>query len=79
MSFLSKVVLATACTFSIGIVGYVHYKQHLDRQLLHVGVLKDIERRQRRKTENLYLLQKQIDFTKELKKRKQWKRCYIVT
>ncbi|XP_018568649.1 protein PET117 homolog, mitochondrial [Anoplophora glabripennis] len=68
MSLQSKVVLGAACMFSIGIIGYVHYKQHIDRELLHVGVLKDVERRQRRKAENLYILQKQIDFTKELKK-----------
>ncbi|KAJ8986001.1 hypothetical protein NQ317_013885 [Molorchus minor] len=68
MSFLSKVVLTASCTFSVGIICYVHFKQFLDRELLHEGVLKDIERRQRRKTENLYTLQQQIDFTKELKK-----------
>lgn len=38
------------------------------REQLHQGVLNDIERRQRRKAENLYNLQKQIDLTKELKK-----------
>lgn len=35
---------------------------------MHKGVLRDMETRQRRKTENLYSLQKQIDLTKELKK-----------
>ncbi|XP_074026940.1 cytochrome c oxidase assembly factor-like [Leptinotarsa decemlineata] len=68
MSLQSKIVLAAACTFSIGIIGYVHYKQQLDRKQLHAGVLKDVERRQRRKAENLYTLQQQIDLTKELKR-----------
>lgn len=31
MSTASKVVLGTACTISFGIIGYVHYKQKLDR------------------------------------------------
>ncbi|XP_022918559.1 protein PET117 homolog, mitochondrial [Onthophagus taurus] len=68
MSLTSKFTLGTACLISVGIIGYVHYKQQFDRERLHVGVIKDIERQQRRKTENLYLLQQQIDFTKEAKK-----------
>lgn len=35
---------------------------------MHRGVVKDLEARQKRKTENLYILQQQIDLTKELKK-----------
>ncbi|RZC42497.1 cytochrome c oxidase assembly factor-like [Asbolus verrucosus] len=82
MSLQAKFVLGSACVFSLGIIGYVHYKQYLDRfimnnvcftsanfrQQLHQGVLTDIERRQRRKQENLYQLQKQIDLTKEIQK-----------
>ncbi|KAJ8964570.1 hypothetical protein NQ314_004874 [Rhamnusium bicolor] len=67
MSLQSKVVLIAACSFSLGIIGYVHYKQHLDREQLHAGVLKDIERREIRKVENLFTLQRQIDLSKELK------------
>lgn len=33
---------------------------------LHEGVIKDVERQQRRKMENLYNLQQQIDLTKQL-------------
>lgn len=40
---------------------------HNFREALHKGVLRDIESRQKRKAENIYLLQKQIDLTKELK------------
>ncbi|XP_050504358.1 protein PET117 homolog, mitochondrial [Diabrotica virgifera virgifera] len=68
MSLQSKVVLGAACVFSASIIGYVHYKQNLDREQMHSGVLRDMERRQRRKQENLYVLQKQIDLGKELKK-----------
>ena len=45
-----------------------NYKQHLDREKLHDGVIKDVERQQRRKMENLYILQQQIELTKQLKK-----------
>ncbi|EFA09804.1 cytochrome c oxidase assembly factor-like [Tribolium castaneum] len=68
MSLQAKLVLGGACVFSLGIIGYVHFKQYLDRQQLHQGVLTDMERRQRRKQENLYVLQKQIDLAKEIRK-----------
>lgn len=35
---------------------------------MRIGVTRDLEARQKRKTENLYALQQQIDLTKELKK-----------
>nr|CAD7419255.1 unnamed protein product [Timema poppensis] len=57
--------VTVACT-SISIIGYVHYKQTLDREKLHEGVLRDVERQQRRKKENLYILQQQIDLTRRL-------------
>lgn len=31
-------------------------------------MIKDLERQQKRKTENIYMLQQQIDLTKQLKK-----------
>lgn len=34
---------------------------------MHKGVVRDLEARHKRKTENILLLQKQIDLTKELK------------
>ncbi|PSN52360.1 hypothetical protein C0J52_06717 [Blattella germanica] len=71
MSYTSKIVLMSATATSIGIIGYVHYKQQMDREKLHEGVIKDVERQQRRKTENLYFLQQQIDLTKQLKKHEQ--------
>jgi hypothetical protein len=40
----------------------------LFRKRLHDGVIRDIQRQQRRKTENLYLLQQQIELTKQLRK-----------
>ena len=40
----------------------------LFRDRLHDGVIRDVQRQQRRKTENMYLLQQQIDLTRQLKK-----------
>ncbi|KAJ9583193.1 hypothetical protein L9F63_022464 [Diploptera punctata] len=68
MSYASKITFLSATVVSMGIIGYVHYKQQLDREKLHDGVIKDVERQQRRKMENLYLLQQQIELTKQLKK-----------
>lgn len=35
---------------------------------MHEGVVRDTERQQRRKIENLYMLEKQNELTKQLKK-----------
>ncbi|XP_005186434.1 protein PET117 homolog, mitochondrial [Musca domestica] len=67
MSLASKVTLAVSFVVSGGIIGYVHLKQTTDREKLHEGVVRDVERQQRRKMENTYTLQKQIDLTKQLK------------
>ncbi|KAL0840315.1 hypothetical protein ABMA28_015584 [Loxostege sticticalis] len=64
----SKLVLGLSCAVSLGIVAYVHMKQQADREKMHEGVIKDIERQQRRKIENLYMLEKQKELTKQLKK-----------
>lgn len=43
------------------------FKIYNFREKLHEGVVRDLERQQRRKTENTYVLQQQIDLTKQLK------------
>ncbi|XP_022227858.2 protein PET117 homolog, mitochondrial [Drosophila obscura] len=68
MSVASRVTLGLAVTISSAIIGYVHYKQSEDRLKLHEGVIRDVEQQQRRKHENTYSLQQQIDMTKQLKK-----------
>ncbi|XP_065173641.1 protein PET117 homolog, mitochondrial [Atheta coriaria] len=73
MSLTSKIVLGTACLTSASIIGYVHYKQKIDRERLHEGVIRDIERQQRRKAENLYNLQRQHDLEKEIKRTEELK------
>ncbi|GAB0091832.1 uncharacterized protein DMENIID0001_067170 [Sergentomyia squamirostris] len=68
MSALAKTTLGLSCLATLGIIGYVHFKQQYDRAKLHEGVIRDIERQQRRKLENTYRLQEQIELTKQLKK-----------
>lgn len=38
------------------------------REQLHLGVIRDIERRERRKAENVYVLQQQAELAKELRR-----------
>ncbi|XP_024873469.1 cytochrome c oxidase assembly factor-like [Temnothorax americanus] len=68
MSSASKVAFGLCCMSSVGIIGYVHYKQAYDRDQLHLGVIRDIERRERRKAENVYVLQQQAELEKELRR-----------
>lgn len=49
-------------------MSYVHLKQQADREKMHEGVVRDMERQQKRKIENLYLLEKQNELTKKLKR-----------
>jgi protein PET117 len=68
MSLASKITFAIACGASVGTIFYVHFKQNSDRQKLHEGVLKDIERQRMQKIKNLYDLEHQKDLTKILRK-----------
>ncbi|KYQ54354.1 hypothetical protein ALC60_06901 [Trachymyrmex zeteki] len=68
MSNASKITFGLCCMSSVGIIGYVHYKQDYDRKQLHLGVIHDIERRERRKAENVYILQQQAELAKELRR-----------
>ncbi|XP_033860071.1 protein PET117 homolog, mitochondrial-like [Acipenser ruthenus] len=65
MSTVSKVVLGVSLVFTVGTVTGVHVKQNLDRERLHEGVIRDLER-QARKRENLRQLEEQISLTREL-------------
>ncbi|CAB0034200.1 unnamed protein product [Trichogramma brassicae] len=68
MSMTSKTFLALCTAVSGGIIIYVHYKQESDRENLHLGVIKDLERQRRRKIENIYILEQQSELTKQLRK-----------
>ncbi|KAG9484230.1 protein PET117 homolog, mitochondrial [Eleutherodactylus coqui] len=65
MSTLAKVVLGITVVLSVGTVIGVHVLQTLERERLRMGVYHDLER-QKRKEENLRLLQEQIELTKQL-------------
>ncbi|XP_051978108.1 protein PET117 homolog, mitochondrial-like [Xyrauchen texanus] len=65
MSTASKFVLGLSIVLTISTVAGVHIKQSWERQRLHEGVLRDLER-VARKRENLRTLEEQIQLTREL-------------
>ncbi|XP_027696087.1 protein PET117 homolog, mitochondrial [Vombatus ursinus] len=65
MSRSSKVVLGLSVVLTVGTVVGVHIRQKQDQQRLRDGVLRDIER-QNRKKENVRLLEEQIILTEHL-------------
>ncbi|XP_051831837.1 uncharacterized protein LOC127548457 [Antechinus flavipes] len=65
MSRSSKVVLGLSVVLTVGTVVGVHLRQKLEQQRLRDGVLRDIER-QNRKKENVRLLEEQIILTEHL-------------
>ncbi|KAG7315505.1 hypothetical protein KOW79_021593 [Hemibagrus wyckioides] len=65
MSTASKVVLGLSVVLTVGTVAGVHLKQNWDRQRLREGVLRDLERVER-KRENQRALEEQIRLTREL-------------
>ncbi|XP_022189396.2 protein PET117 homolog, mitochondrial [Nilaparvata lugens] len=69
MSLASKLTFGLSCLASAGIVGYVHFKQTMDKERLHRGVIRDIETQRKRKIENVYALQKQSDLEKMMRDR----------
>ncbi|XP_030275494.1 protein PET117 homolog, mitochondrial [Pagrus major] len=65
MSTTSKVVLGVSVVLTLSTVAAVHLKQTWDRQRLHEGVVRDLERVERKK-ENLRLLEEQRTLTRQL-------------
>lgn len=65
MSTASKVVLGVSVVLSVSTVAGVHLKQSWDRERLREGVLRDVERLERKK-ENLRLLEEQRELTRIL-------------
>ncbi|XP_030166013.1 protein PET117 homolog, mitochondrial [Lynx canadensis] len=65
MSRSSQVVLGLSVVLTAATVAGVHLKQRQDRQRLHDGVIRDIER-QNRKKRNIRLLGEQIILTEQL-------------
>ncbi|XP_068558832.1 protein PET117 homolog, mitochondrial [Cebidichthys violaceus] len=65
MSTVSKVVLGLSVVLTLSTVSAVHLNQSWDRQRLHEGVVRDLERLQKKK-ENLRLLEEQKTLTSQL-------------
>ncbi|XP_023120014.1 protein PET117 homolog, mitochondrial [Amphiprion ocellaris] len=65
MSTASKAVLGISVVLTLSTVAAVHFKQSWDRQRLHEGVVRDLERLERKK-ENLKLLEEQRILTRQL-------------
>ncbi|KAL6111238.1 protein PET117 homolog, mitochondrial [Pungitius pungitius] len=65
MTTVSKVVLGVSVVLTISTVAAVHLNQSWDRQRLHQGVVRDLERLERKK-ENLRLLEEQRALTSQL-------------
>ncbi|XP_033827057.1 protein PET117 homolog, mitochondrial [Periophthalmus magnuspinnatus] len=65
MSTASRVVLGVSVVLTLSTVTAVHVKQAWDRERLHEGVLRDLERLQRRE-ENLQRLKEQRELTRVL-------------
>ena len=69
MSTASKATLLASIIGTVAIVSYVHVSQVQDREKLHRGIVRDQERQQAAKTENLYRLQQQQELTKIYRER----------
>jgi len=67
-STASKVTLLVTTVGSLGIIWAVHNKQVEDRAQLHQGIIKDIERQEKKKIENQYKLVQQQELTKLYRK-----------
>ncbi|XP_054430080.1 protein PET117 homolog, mitochondrial [Pteronotus mesoamericanus] len=65
MSRSSQLVLGLSVVLTVTTVAGVHFKQRQDQQRLRDGVIRDIER-QNRKKENIRLLGEQIILTEQL-------------
>lgn len=70
MSTASKVVLGVSVVLTLSTVAAVHLKQSWDKQRLHEGVVRDLERLERKK-ENLRLLEEQRTLTRQLEDERQ--------
>jgi protein PET117 len=67
MSTAAKITLALTTAATIAVIYTVHQDQVDDRARLHQGIVKDLERQQR-KTENLVKLQQQQELTKNFRR-----------
>ncbi|XP_055298220.1 protein PET117 homolog, mitochondrial [Sitodiplosis mosellana] len=71
MSTAAKLTFVASLATTAGIISFIYYKQHDDRIKLHAGIIRDVQRQEQRKFENLYVLEQQQELTKKLKEREQ--------
>ena len=64
----AKIALGMACTAAAAIVAMVHQMQTADRKRLKEGVIRDLERQERKKR-NVRELEEQIELRKKLEHR----------
>uniref|UniRef100_A0A3Q4BSH8 Uncharacterized protein n=1 Tax=Mola mola TaxID=94237 RepID=A0A3Q4BSH8_MOLML len=76
MSTASKVVLGASVVLTLSTVAAVHLKQTWDRQRLHQGVVRDLERLERKK-ENLRLLEEQRTLTRQLEEERRGREAQL--
>jgi len=67
-STASKVTLLVTTVGSLGIIWAVHSRQVEDRAQLHQGIIRDIERQEKKKIENQHKLVQQQELTKLYRK-----------
>jgi len=67
-SIASKVTLLVTTIGSLGIIWAVHSKQVEDRAQLHQGIIRDIERQEKKKVQNHHRLVEQQELTKLYRK-----------
>jgi len=70
-SLASKVTLLVTTIGSLGIIWTVHSKQVEDRAQLHQGIIRDIERQEKKKVQNQHRLVEQQELTKLYRKAEQ--------
>lgn len=51
MSTKSKIALGTAAVSAVAMISFIHLKQEWEREKLHQGVIKDMERQRLKKHE----------------------------
>ena len=65
----AKIALGGALCFASAVIVLVHQMQNTDRQRLREGVIRDLER-QERKRRNIEELQQQIELTRKLQEQR---------
>ncbi|KAL7920795.1 hypothetical protein ACQKWADRAFT_314513 [Trichoderma austrokoningii] len=62
MSQASRIALATTSTFTCGMIAWVHFRQREEKNTMHQGVVRDMERQRIKKERELdFDLQRQLE------------------